>query len=78
VRLKSYAKGFENAKKAAATAGIRQKLLECAWGDPLGINFQGKSLPDPPSEKELASEQQDFAQWCWLFDDPLCPYRRHG
>jgi hypothetical protein len=71
VRLKSYAQSFDSAKKAAAACGLKQKLVECAWGDPLGIDFQGKSLPDPPSEKELASEQQDFAQWSWLFDDPL-------
>lgn len=71
VRLKSYSQGFEKAKEAAAAAGIRQELVECAWGDPLGVEFAGKSLPDPPSEKELAAEQQDFAQWNWLFDDPL-------
>lgn len=71
VRLKDYRRGFDNAKTVAAAAGIAEAFVECAWGDPLGVEFAGNSLPDPPDAKKLAEEQEDFAQWRWLFDDPL-------
>lgn len=71
VRLKAYQSGFDNAKKCAAAAGITANFVECAWGDPLGVEFDGKSLPDPPSKKQLKEQEQDFARWRWLFDDPL-------
>lgn len=71
VRLRDYHRGFEHAKSVAATAGISERFLECAWGDPLGVEFRGSSLPDPPSAEKLAEEEEDFARWNWLFDDPL-------
>jgi hypothetical protein len=71
VRLPSYQAGFGLAEKAAKSAGIAQEFVPCAWGDPIGVEFQGKSLPDPPPPEELAKEEQEFAQWSWLFDDPL-------
>jgi hypothetical protein len=46
-------------------------FVECAWGDPLGVEFDGKSLPDPLSKKQIEEQEQDFARWRWLLDDPL-------
>jgi hypothetical protein len=71
VRLKNYRSSFDNAAKLASACGITQTFVPCAWGDPLGIEFQGKSLPDPPSREELKEDEQDFAVWNWLLDDPL-------
>ncbi len=71
VRLKDYTRGLESAKKVADSAGIKDVFVACAWGDPLGIDFKRLSLPDPPTAKKLQEEEEDFAQWNWLFDDPL-------
>jgi len=72
VRLnKDYLRSIDNAKKAAEAAGISQVFVECAWGDQLGVEFEGKSLPDPPSVEKIEDEEEDFARWSWLFDAPL-------
>lgn len=71
VRLKRYERCFADAKDLARAIGITARFAECAWGDPLGIEFEGLSLPDPPSEKQLREEQEDFALWSFLFADPL-------
>src|SRR5262249_59043892 len=71
VRLRSYQSGFETAEKVAVSAGVKDVFVPCAWGDPIGIEFAGKSLPDPPPRAKLEEEERDFAQWNWLFDDPL-------
>jgi hypothetical protein len=71
VRLKAYRRGFDSAREQAAKFGITAAFVECAWGDPLGIAFEGRSVPGEPSEKQLREAEEDFAQWSWLFDDPL-------
>jgi hypothetical protein len=71
VRLRSYRPSFDAARTRAAAVGIGAKFVECAWGDPLGVEFKGLSLPDPPSPAQLLKEEEDFARWSWLFDDPL-------
>jgi hypothetical protein len=71
VRLPSYRSGFEHAVTCAAAEDITIPFVECAWGDPLGVEFAGASLPDPPSADQLAEEEAEFARWQWLFDDPL-------
>jgi hypothetical protein len=71
VRLRNYRPSFDAARKRAAAVGIGAKFIECAWGDPLGVEFKGLSLPDPPSPGQLLEEEEDFARWSWLFDDPL-------
>lgn len=71
VRLKGYQPNFESAKKLAKLSGVEQQFVECAWGDALGVEFEGKSLPDPPSLEKLKEEEEDFARWNWLFADPL-------
>ena len=56
VRLKSYQAIYQSAKNLAASCGLPQQFVPCAWGDPLGVDFEGKSLPDPLSNR--ASEQK--------------------
>ena len=70
VRLKSYQSGFSEAKKVAEANGIAQQFVECAWGDAIGVEFEELSLPDGPSTNQKAAMDDDFARWCWLFDDP--------
>lgn len=53
------------------TCGIFETIVPCAWGDPLGVEFVGLSLPDSPSEDQIRRTEADFAQWSWLLDDPL-------
>ena len=71
VRLRSYKSTFDKVAEIAAANGIKQAFVECAWGDPLGVEFEGLSLPDEPDAKQRAAFQEDFARWNWLFDDPL-------
>jgi hypothetical protein len=73
VRLKAYTSTFADAQAAAEAAGVQHTLIACAWGDPLGVQFEGKSLPDHPghlSPEAVSRDQEDFLQWSWLFDDP--------
>ncbi len=71
IRLKEYKIGFQKAREVANAVGLKEEFVECAWGDPLGIQFEGNSLPDPPTEMKLQEESDDFARWNWLFADPL-------
>jgi len=71
VRLRGYRGTFEVAEAAARRAGIQCAFLKCAWGDPLGVEFVGKSVPGRLSEEQIERERQDFAQWSWLIADPL-------
>jgi hypothetical protein len=71
VRFREYRRTFGTAQKRAALAGIEENFVECAWGDPLGVVYNGLSLPEPPSERQLRDEEEDFLQWEWLFDGPL-------
>ncbi|HYI95062.1 MAG TPA: hypothetical protein VEX68_16070 [Bryobacteraceae bacterium] len=70
-RLKDYQSTFDTVVKLAAANGIAQNLVECAWGDPLGVEFEGLSLPDEPPAAQKAARAEEFARWSWLFDDPL-------
>lgn len=71
VRIRSFQNGLDTAKMVASSVGISLPFVPCAWGDPIGVEFDGKSLPDPPPLDKLEEEERDFAQWNWLFDDPL-------
>lgn len=71
VRLATFASALNQAEENAAWAGIDCKLIACAWGDSLGIEFEGLSLPNRPSDKELATQGEDFARWAALYADPL-------
>jgi hypothetical protein len=76
VRLPSYKSKFQNAQKIAQSVGIQDQFIPCAWGDPLGVDFQGKCLPgslanSDQEREEIERQQQDDNQWKWLFDAPL-------
>jgi hypothetical protein len=71
VRLKGYEVSVAQIAGQMQRAGIREALIECAWGDPLGIIFEGRSLPDPPDAAAIDMAAQELARWSWLFDDPL-------
>ena len=71
VRFKDYQRGFDNAKKCAQRAGISADFEECAWGDPLGVEFAGLSLPDLPASEQSDQPGEDFARWYCLYADPL-------
>jgi hypothetical protein len=76
VRLPSYKSDFENVRKLAQSVGIQDQFIPCAWGDPLGVDFQGKSLPgslanSAQDSAEIERQQQDDNQWKWLLDAPL-------
>ncbi|WP_052709963.1 hypothetical protein [Azospirillum thiophilum] len=72
VRLESYTTTFASAVWQAREAGIGARLVPCAWGDPLGVAFEGRSLPDPPEAAVRDAEAAELARWNWLFPDPLC------
>jgi len=71
VRLRNYTASYRVAVAQAADCGLRQVFVPCAWGDPLGIEFEGKSLPDPPTPEQLKRQEEELAHWSWLLDDPL-------
>ncbi len=71
VRLKSFQATYEIARSLAASCGLPQQFVPCAWGDPLGVEFEGKSLPDPPSKRARELEEDEEAQWNWLLGDPF-------
>ncbi|WP_271893337.1 hypothetical protein [Candidatus Phyllobacterium onerii] len=68
VRLKGYKTNFDQIRRQCVAAGITADLLDCAWGDPFGVIFEGRSLPDSTTDQKEAIE---LARWRWLFDDPL-------
>ena len=70
VRFKDYKRGFDNAKNCAQQAGISADFEECAWGDPLGVEFAGLSLPDSPASEQSDQPGEDFARWYCLYADP--------
>lgn len=71
VRFDGYTSSYNAAVAAARSVGITADFKQCLWGDPLGVQFEGKSLPDSPSaEDERAAAAEDEA-WAWRFDDPL-------
>lgn len=70
VRLANYNKLLETAMQQAMAAGILWEFVPCAWGDPLGVEFEGKCLPDI-SAADSGEQEFDFARWQCLFDDPM-------
>ncbi|WSG95375.1 hypothetical protein U8P76_23695 [Rhizobium johnstonii] len=71
VRLTDYRQSVKLVDEQLRAAGIECSLVECAWGDPLGIIFEGNSLPDPPDLPDKEAASQELARWSWLFDDPF-------
>jgi hypothetical protein len=75
VRLSSYQDGFKDAAEKAAQYEIPHRFEECPWGDSFGARFSPRSIPEPPSLKQLEEEQKDYAEWVYLFDDPMFELR---
>jgi hypothetical protein len=71
VRLAGFERSYTAALDLATKCSFTPAFVPCAWGDPLGVEFSGRSLPDPPSAAQLTRDAEEFAQWDWLFDDPL-------
>ena len=48
------------------------ELVECIWGDPIGVEFEGKSLPDYTEGAALTEHDRlEEAEWSYLDADPL-------
>ncbi len=71
VRLKTYRPSFETAERTAREAGVTTPFLECAWGDAVGVEFDGWSIPEPPSDEQVAAEDEENARWAFLLEDPF-------
>jgi hypothetical protein len=74
VRMSGYKESLALAERTAKQAGIGAKFVSCAWGNALGIDFPGLSLPPDArtEEREQERESEDFARWSWLVADPMC------
>lgn len=74
VRMSGYKESLALSERIAKQAGIDTKFVSCAWGNALGIDFRGLSLPpDAVTDKlEQEREREDFARWSWLIADPMC------
>jgi len=70
VRLAGYEQSVDLVRREIDAAGLTCDLMTCAWGDPLGITFEGRSLPEPPQIRE------EDARWAWLLDDPFLELER--
>src|SRR6266851_4008987 len=75
VRLRDYKESFSTASETAKACGINRTFIRCAWGDPFGVEFEGRSLPDAPTHKQIRRQEEELAQWVWLFADPLIELR---
>ena len=77
VRLKSFKPDFEQARKLAHDAGITDDFIPCDWGEPLGVEFEGKSIPgyfdssNQNRSKQTEEQSELDQQWEWLFNAPL-------
>lgn len=74
VRMSGYKESLALAERTAQRAGIETKFVSCAWGNALGIDFQGLSLPPDADTEKLDQKgmREDFARWSWLIADPMC------
>jgi len=74
VRLKAYQKTYVAACNRATQHGIPHTMVECEWGDGLGIDLPTLSLPrtadDPPAPPEAVDQQ-----WSYLDVDPFFELR---
>jgi len=71
VRSAAFKVSFDAAVTTARAAGVVASFHQCLWGDPLGIEFAGLSLPDPPEEAERRKMDAEDETWAWRFDNPL-------
>lgn len=71
VRFAAFRNSHEAVQAAARSVGLEIPIVPCLWGDPLGIEFAGRSLPDPPDGKAALEAAAEDESWAWRFDDPL-------
>ena len=50
---------------------INYALDPVVWGDAVGVEFEGKSLPDPPRPPAREHALAEYAEWTYLAADPL-------
>lgn len=78
VRIRSYQRTLDVARTRAKECGVALPLVECQWGDALGIPFDGtslKSLPDDPDPETLRLQEEAELQWSYLDTDPFFELR---
>lgn len=75
VRLKQYQKTFVAACDRAQESGIDRQLVECEWGDALGIELPTLSLPGEPSADEKQRRSEAELQWSYLDSEPFFELR---
>jgi hypothetical protein len=68
-RLRSQQSLPEYLKTRASQFNIGLNIENCVWGDPVGAEFSGKSLPDLPEANE--HELQRDREWLYYDADPL-------
>jgi hypothetical protein len=71
VRLRAYKASIATIRARIGAAGISEPVIECAWGDPFGSLFVGRSLPDYYSDAAVEKDALELAQWARLFEYPL-------
>jgi hypothetical protein len=78
VRIRTYQRTLDVARKRAKECGVTLPLVECQWGDALGIPFDGtslKSLPDEPDPAVARQQEEAELQWAYLDTDPFFELR---
>jgi hypothetical protein len=75
VRLKAYQKTYLAACDRAKAEGITLPLVECEWGDALGIEAPVLALPGTPDPEQLQKAAEVEQQWAYLDTDPLFELR---
>jgi hypothetical protein len=75
VRLKGYQKTYLAACDRAKDEGITLPLVECEWGDALGIESPSLALPGAPDSEQLRKAAEAEQEWEYLDADPLFELR---
>ncbi len=76
VRFDGYAQSLSTLRERLSAVGMDKAIVPCGWGEPLGVSFSGRSLPDPPGAAQLEREAEELARWSWLLADPLAEMER--
>jgi hypothetical protein len=73
VRGESYGRTLDQIKSKVAEFDLPCRVESCDWGDVLGIDFDGLSLPELP--ERTAEEEAQAYRWEYLQLDPLFDLR---
>jgi pimeloyl-ACP methyl ester carboxylesterase len=66
VRQRDLWTNYETVVSTAAACGINQRVMHCGWGDALGIEFVGRSIPDFSKTYAALSEPMFERRKCFL------------